>query len=138
MAKEKKVKKEAKKGDYNAEKATEVEPAETLRYVVSMKPGSAASQPVRFRVEEGQLEGTVLGIIEHGLNRTYQRATKEVVDSIKREMTKEYGINANGQAVKTEQKAKGLFTRQEQGGIKYMGLDLIIASKQTGGYSRYA
>ena len=48
-------------------------------------------------------------------------------------MRAEYGITANEQAVIGSTPLKNVLVEQELEGQKYQGVELIVASKQTGG-----
>src|SRR3989344_3808278 len=109
-------------------------PAEELRYIVSIRPGSAASAPLRFRLPEAELGKTVLDAIKYGLDKQHARSAGEIADSIRAEMRRDYGINVNSRTVRPAEKVKPLFEVARKDGITYMSLDTIVASKQTGGY----
>ena len=109
-------------------------PVADLKYIVSIRPGSSARVPLRFRLPAEELGKSVLAIIRYGLDMNHARSAQEIADSVRREMRGQYGINVNNRTVLPADKGKPLFERAVKDGITYMSLDTIVASKQTGGY----
>ncbi|MBI5390234.1 hypothetical protein HZB02_01995 [Candidatus Woesearchaeota archaeon] len=106
-------------------------------YVLNLKPGSTAGKGLIIKLEQNQLELTVDEAIAYAMGQNVKRDGKRIQDAIKGEMAANYGVTANSEAVMGNRKIGNLFVKHEVPGEAeqtYMGLDLIIASKQTGGF----
>ncbi len=111
---------------------------EGLRYIVAMKPGSAAEGALRYDVPAEFLQGSLDEIIQYGLGpATKARKAEQIAATIKGEMKRGYGLTVNGEARLGKDKSLLYFTEKTMKGNTYMGLDLIVASKQTGGAEYY-
>ena len=110
-------------------------PQEKTRYVVAVKPGSAAGKPWMFELPAVDLGKSVKEAITYGMGLNHKRAAKDIVDATQREMNGTYGIVANGETVKPEDKIRALFVKKlAPDKTHYHGVDLIVSSKQTGGF----
>ena len=106
-----------------------------------MRDELAARQPIaprlRFPLDAEQVRTfSVKAAIKYGMEDTnYGRRLKGVVDTLTREMRNQYGVTANNTAVKDTAPVRDYFTERTAPDQKtrFQGVDLIIASKQTGG-----
>lgn len=115
---------------------TPIELVPEMKYIVSIKPGSAAEGALRFEAPLDKLRAGVSlnDLIEHGLSDVNRsRKADQIAQTIRGERKGEYGITVNGNARLGTDQAAQYFARQEVQGKGYMGLDLIVASKQVGG-----
>ncbi len=117
----------------------EQEKQQSMIYIIEVKPG-AADQALRYRLDPEKnkelLEGTVEDVITYGLGINVPRGKQRLQEAIRMEMEKRYGITANGEAVKGSDSIRKYLTEREMEGQKYLGVDLIVASEQTGGLER--
>ena len=109
-----------------------------LKYVVTVRPGSAAVKPLRFVLPEDKLTGSIDAVLKYGLNDvTHARAAARLVESVNGEMKGQYGITVNDTAVIGADPIRQYFTERTAGAgdaaQTYLGVDIIVASKQTGG-----
>ena len=119
-----------------AEDAPNIPTAEVVQYIVSVKPGSAAENALRFALPQEKLDDSVESVIKYGLGLNQGRKSERAAETIRVEMKQSYGITANNsQAITPEAKIKPFFTLQTAPDQKtaYMGVDIIVASKQTAG-----
>lgn len=133
MATNKGTGKKLGKGDEPAVQGDEAQ----LKHVVSIRPGSSAGQVLRFTVDGDVRDYSVEKIIQYGLDQNHARKGQRIADTLKREVRDSYGVTAFDETVGKTRPASELFRRQlgPDGETPYMGLDLVVASKQTGGYN---
>jgi hypothetical protein len=108
---------------------------DNLQYVAEIRPGSAAETPLRVIVPSDRIGGSLADIVEYALGQNHPRTQQRIAETIRSEMRGQYGLNVNASTTVTPKTpARDYFTERTVQGTTYMGLDLIIASKQTGGY----
>ncbi|MBI4441023.1 hypothetical protein HY639_02545 [Candidatus Woesearchaeota archaeon] len=106
------------------------------RYIVAIRPGSAAEKALRFVLPADKLGQTLLDVIQYGLGLNHPRAGQRIAETIKNEMAKQYGVTVNDAAAKPEAPVKDYFTERTIEGQTYQGADITVASKQTGGLEK--
>jgi hypothetical protein len=109
---------------------------ETLRYITSIKAGSAAGRPLRVEVKAEQLKLSVDGLVSYCLDDVaHDRKNSSLVETIRRERKGKYGITVANEAVDKTTAVNAHFSEKKVGQVSYMGLELVIAADQTGGYT---
>ena len=109
------------------------------QYILAIRPGSAAETPLRAPWTERYLKLNFKEIIDYALGLNHDRKAGRTAEAIKVEMTREYGLTANGRAVNLDTKITDYFvddhiTEPATGKVRsFRKLELTVASKQTGG-----
>jgi hypothetical protein len=108
-----------------------------VKFIVTVQAGSAVGERLRFPLDADQAKKlTVDAAIRYGMKETnYGRRQEGIVGTIEREMRGQYGITANNEAIKPTATIGQYFTDRTAPDKKtvFRGVDLIVASKQTGG-----
>lgn len=107
-----------------------------LRHIVAVRPGSSAVNPLRFTLPYEKVDLSIAEVVEYGLSQNHARAAERIAEAIQAEMAQEYGVTVNDTAVGKTDAIKPYFTMRQapdDNRTEYMGVDIIVASKQTGG-----
>ena len=110
---------------------------ESDKYVVTVRPGSAAETAMRFELSEDELDITIEECIRKGLGLNHERRVGRTAERIQAEMKNEYGLTANRKAVGRNIAVRDFFEMREFENdgqiVKYRGVEIVVASKQIGG-----
>lgn|SRR3989338_7703971 len=111
---------------------------DNLIKLVEVQPGSAAEKPLRFKLPESLSGKSIEDVIKYGTNdANLPRQGQRIAETIKTEMRGDYGITVNGAGVTGTELIDSYFIEQQKEGTNYLGVSIVVASKQTGGNSMY-
>ncbi len=107
-----------------------------LPIVVKIKPGNASEKGVTFLLPQEQMELSLTDIVKYSLTREDTRKNERVAGRLQTEMSKQYGMIVNGAVANASETIDKYLSNVQQleDGTKYKLLEIIVASKQEGGY----
>jgi hypothetical protein len=132
-------KKAAKKSEATAPQPEQPIDA-NLKYILSVRPGSAAGTPLRYEVkgpdlyQGGMIDKPLTDLVNYAINQEYPtRPMQLAAAAIQKATQGKHGYTANNKAVVGTTISRDLFILAKEQQVKYMALDVIVAAEQTGG-----
>jgi len=111
------------------------QPEQEVRYVASVRTGLSGPDDGIVRALPDAYRNVsvadVLGYLTD--SKSLKQDELATASSVRKEMTGEYSVTANGTAVKPEDNVRGLFQEKAHRGQPYQALEFEIASVQEGG-----
>lgn len=105
-----------------------------LQTIVKVKPGSSSEKGVMFVLPEDKANLSLNEIINYSLTQE-GRKNERIIGRVKAELSRHYGITVNGKVAGKDDKINDYLRNQTlDDGTPYKELEIVVASKQAGGY----